>query len=125
MVLVITHEAQFCEKTVRWPGSGLRGFFVLSRNRSFETCVANCPFLILLDLYLQNPSGIEVLSQLRAQGYEGKVILLAGMSVSTEIPKAFYLGVDQVIGSHLGLGQLESAIRSAIGPPSPQDAEVL
>ena len=76
------------------------------------------PFVVVLDLYLKDPSGIEVLHLLREQGYKGKVILLAGMSVSPSIPEALRLGVDQVMGGGLSLGSVEWAIQSLLEPVS-------
>lgn len=75
------------------------------------------PELVLLDMYLSEPSGLEVLRELRGQGYRGKVILLAGTSVSPLISQAWRLGVDHVIGGfegpsgHFHLEQIESAIK--------------
>ncbi len=74
------------------------------------------PLVIVLDMYVAAPNGLEVLRKLRAQNYKGKVVALAGMSVSSLMPQAFQLGVDQVIGGFQGWGgtlnldQVESAI---------------
>lgn len=126
MILFVTHETEFGEKTVEWLRE--RGYAVslsCQGTEALKRVAQTCPSLVLLDLYLQDPNGLEILHQLRRQGFEGKVIALAGISVSTEIPKVYHLGVEQVLGGPLSFGQLESAIRSAIGPPPPQDVEVL
>ena len=126
MILIVTHEADFGEQMVKWlQGCGYAVCLSCQGTEALNLVAQTSPSLVLLNLYLQDPSGLEVLRQLRTQGYAGKVILIAGVSVSTEIPKAYYLGVEQVIGSPLRLGQLESAIRSTIGPPTPQDLQML
>jgi len=78
------------------------------------------PLVVVLDMYVAEPNGLEVLRELRAQDYKGKVVALAGMSVSSLMPQAFQLGVDQVIGGfqgsggNLNLDQMELAIRGVL-----------
>ncbi|WP_342349317.1 response regulator [uncultured Nitrospira sp.] len=80
------------------------------------------PLVVVLDMYVAEPSGLEVLRELRAQNYSGKVVALAGTSVSSLMSQAFQLGVDQVIGGFQGSGgamnldQVESAIKMALHP---------
>ena len=71
------------------------------------------PDVIILDLYLKEPSGLEVLRRLRAQGYVGKVIVLAGHSVQTMIPEAFRLGALQIVGRPLHVHHVLGAVRVA------------
>jgi len=78
------------------------------------------PLVILLDMYVSEPSGLKVLRELRAQNYKGKVVLLAGRSVSSLISETWHFGVEQVIGGFQGNGashnldQVESAIKMAL-----------
>jgi DNA-binding NarL/FixJ family response regulator len=80
------------------------------------------PFVIVLDMYVAEPNGLEVLRELRGQNYRGKVVVLAGSSVSSLMAQAFQLGVDQVIGGIQGSGgalnldQVESAIKGVLHP---------
>lgn len=78
--------------------------------------IQTSPALVLIDLYLKNPSGLEVLRLIRNGGFKGEIILLAGVSVSRILPEAFYFGIHQVIGGHdlVDIGQLESAIRALL-----------
>ncbi len=73
------------------------------------------PRLVNVNWYLQNPSGLEVLQQLRAQGYAAKIIVLAGYSASTEIPRALFFSIDQVLGQPVSFNQIVSAVRVGIG----------
>ena len=73
------------------------------------------PDIILLDLYLQEHGGIEVLRSLRAQGYFGKIIVLAGPSVQTMTSEASHLGAIQIVGRPLDVRQVLGAIRVASG----------
>jgi DNA-binding NarL/FixJ family response regulator len=78
------------------------------------------PLVIVLDMYVSEPSGLQVLRELRAHNYRGKVVLLAGTSVSSLISETWHFGVEQVIGGLQGvsesfnLEQVESAIKTAL-----------
>jgi CheY-like chemotaxis protein len=63
------------------------------------------PQVIILDLYVADPRGIEVLKQVREQGYTGKVIAIAGESMRSVLPEVAHLGIDQVIGGPGGRGE--------------------
>jgi two-component system response regulator YesN len=122
MILIVTHEVEFGKKISHWLQER---HYVVSFSQgggeALELAVQISPALVVVDMYLQNPSGLEILRQLRSQGFGGKVVLLGGFSVSPEVPEALHLGVDQVLGRPLTLGQVESAIRSAIGALQPKD----
>ncbi|GJL68507.1 MAG: hypothetical protein NPIRA06_11420 [Nitrospirales bacterium] len=78
------------------------------------------PLVMLLDMYVSNPSGLDILQQLRTQGYKGKVVLLGGRSIAFSISEAFRFGVDQVVGGPqwidepINLGQIETAIQTVL-----------
>ncbi|MGD9851587.1 MAG: DUF2934 domain-containing protein [Nitrospirales bacterium] len=104
------------------------------RGKGYEVCVPphrqdvaplakeKSPLVVVLDMYVSEPNGLEVLRELRGQHYKGKVVALAGMSVSPLLPQAYQLGVDQVIGGFqasggtLNLEQVELAIRGVLHP---------
>ena len=116
MILLVIHETEVGEDISQ--GLRARGYQVSCSQDAEEalTLVSQTtPSIILIDLYLKDPSGLEVLRKLRTQGYKGKVILLSGMSVSTEIPEAFSWGVDHIVSGPLTLDQLDCAIRSVLG----------
>jgi DNA-binding response OmpR family regulator len=75
------------------------------------------PLVIVLDFYVADPDGLQVLKQLRERGYTGKVIAIAGESMRSVIPEASHLGIDQIVGGPDGkvgpllLDQLEATIR--------------
>ncbi|MDR4458975.1 MAG: DUF2934 domain-containing protein [Nitrospirales bacterium] len=78
------------------------------------------PLVIVLDMYVAEPNGLDVLKELRAQNYHGGIVALAGTSVRSLMSQASQLGVDQVIGGFQGdggavnLDQVESAIKMAL-----------
>ncbi len=121
MIMVVTFQQEFRDK--------ISGFLL---EKGYEVCVpphrqdvfslvkTNSPSVIVLDMYVAEPCGLEVLRELRTQNYRGKVVALAGPSVSSLMPQALRLGVDQVIGGFHGSGgvlnldQLESAIKMTL-----------
>lgn len=73
------------------------------------------PELIVLDLYLQQPEGLDVLRELRTEGYTGKIILLGGQTVESLTPEAFRLGALQIHGRPLEMEKVIGALRVAWG----------
>jgi len=116
MVLIITHDKKFAEHIER-----------LLRQKDYPVTLASggeeglnrakqlSPELVVLDMYLKGPCSSDVLQSLREQGFNGKIILLAGLSVSPLVPGALRFGIERVIGEPLTLGSLECAIQSALG----------
>jgi DNA-binding response OmpR family regulator len=125
MILLVTHEVEFAKHV----GCLLEahGYSVMLASRGSDVATVMTqgnPQLIIVNLYLRNPSGLEILRELRARGYAGKIIVLAGNSVSSEIPQALCLGIDQVIGQPVSFNQILSAVRVAIGPPGKNEDHV-
>ncbi len=73
------------------------------------------PSVVIVDLYLTHPSGIEILRQLRTEGYSGKVVVLGGQSAQTLAPEATHLGALQIVGRPFNAGQVLGAVRVANG----------
>ena len=71
------------------------------------------PSLVILDLYLTHPSGIEILRQLRTEGYSGKVVVLGGQSTQSLAPEATRLGALQIMGRPFDANQVLGAVRVA------------
>lgn len=80
-----------------------------------ETVFRHNPSMVVLDLYLTQPSGLEILRQLREQGFSGKVVLLGGQSTQTLAPEASRLGAIQIVGRPFNANQVLGAVRVASG----------
>lgn len=123
MIMVVTFQDEFRQKISSFLSE--KGYEVCipsHRADVFPMVKEKNPFVIVLDMYVAEPSGLEVLRELRGQSYGGKVVALAGSSLSSSVAQAFKLGVDQVIGgfhspgSTLLLDQVESSIKRALQP---------
>ena len=121
MIMVVTPKEEFRNKICSFlEGKGYMLCIPPHRQDMLSLVKEKNPLVIVLDLYVSEPSGLKVLRELRAQNYKGKVIVLAGTSVSSLISEAWHCGVEQVIGGvqgsskSLNLNQVESAIKMAL-----------
>ena len=80
-----------------------------------QTVFRHSPSMVVLDLYLTHPSGLEILRQLREEGFSGKVVLLGGQSTQTLAPEASRLGAIQIVGRPFNANQVLGAVRVASG----------
>lgn len=80
-----------------------------------EAVFRHAPSMVVLDLYLTSPSGLEILRQLRQKGFSGKVVLLGGQSAQTLAPEASRLGAIQIVGRPFNANQVLGAVRVASG----------
>jgi two-component system response regulator YesN len=87
-----------------------------------ESVFRHNPSLVVLDLYLTQPSGLEILRQLREKGFSGKVVVLGGQSTQTLVPEASRLGAIQIVGRPFNANQVLGAVRVASGDLD-QDAQ--
>lgn len=77
------------------------------------------PDLIVLDLYLADPSGLDVLRILRDDRYQGPIVLLAGPSMTSIVHDALPMGVKVVhapehIAGRFDFGELALAIDTSL-----------
>lgn len=80
-----------------------------------EAVLRHNPSLVVMDLYLTHPSGLEILRQLRERGFSGKVVVLGGQCTQTLTPEACRLGAVQIIGRPFNASQVMGAVRVASG----------
>jgi CheY-like chemotaxis protein len=77
------------------------------------------PGLIVLDLYMNHPSGVEDLKILRDEGYQGRVIVLSGPSMRSLLKDIYPSEIESVVQipanvhGQYQLGNLQSAISSS------------
>jgi DNA-binding response OmpR family regulator len=121
MIMLITYRPEFREQLNK-----------ALQARGHETCVPphrqdvvavmkDCrPHLIVLDLYLSDPSGLAVLKTLRQDGYHGRVVVLSGKSMTSVVHDAYPIGIDKVlhvpekIAGHFDFRELGLAIETCL-----------
>lgn len=123
MIFIISHLPRHREQLKQYfDEHGYEICLAPHRENVFELVRQVKPHVLVLDLYLTTPSTKEVLQQIRMEGYQGKVVLLAGPSSGDLLAQINRLGTDQVIGGPqfiegtINFEQLESTIRSVVHP---------
>jgi DNA-binding response OmpR family regulator len=126
MIMVITYRPELRDRVVeRLRRCGYEVAVPPHRQDVLDAVSQIKPDLIILDMYVADPSGLEMLRRIRGAEYRGKVVALGGASLSTVLSTAQALGVDQVVSglelnnSTFDLGPLEATVRAAL-PPSPE-----
>ncbi len=121
MIMIVTFQEKLREQLVMsLEGQGYEVCVPPHREDVLTMAKEQQPLVVLLDMYNNSPSGLDVLQQLRTQGYTGKVVLLGGRSIPSIISQAFRFGVDQVVGGpqwideSINLSQVETAIQTVL-----------
>ncbi|MDZ4733245.1 MAG: DUF2934 domain-containing protein [Nitrospirota bacterium] len=98
-VMIITHDTERRTRLTEFLSD--RGYEVSvppHRQDMWGMVKQTPPHVIVLDLYVADPSGADILCELRADGYNGKVVALAGLSSRTTLSKCWQAGIDHVVG---------------------------
>ena len=121
MIMIVTFHEEFRGKIAAFLSE--KGYEVCvppHRQDVIPLVKEKSPLVVVLDMYVSEPNGLNVLKDLRAQHFQGGIVALAGTSVRSLMSQASQLGVNQVIGGFqsdggaLNLDQVESAIKMAL-----------
>ena len=96
-----------------------RGIDVLtssSGREALELIAQNSPQLVLLDVRMEEMTGIEVLRELRQKDNRTRVIMVTGVEDEDVIKEAKTLGVVSYIHKPLILEELEKIVLSQLKP---------
>ncbi len=83
-------------------------------NKGLDELHVLSPDLILLDIFLGHANGLDILEQLRKQGYTMPVIMMTAFSDIKMAVRAMRLGAEDFIVKPLDLEQLEVAIERSL-----------
>jgi DNA-binding response OmpR family regulator len=106
MIMILTHQSEMRERlTDNLQAKGYQTC-VPAHREDVMAAMKDCqPDVIVLDLYLAEPSGAEVLRRLRQDGYHGRVIVLSGESMVRVLHDVQSLGLDKVIHTPARIGE--------------------
>src|SRR5687768_15863696 len=128
MIMLLTHRSEIRERlNESIQGKGHQTCVPAHRDDVMAALNDRQPDVIVLDLYLTQPSGAEVLRRLRHDGYQGRVIVLSGESMMSVLHDVQSLGLDKVvhiparIGERFDFGELMVAIETALKANEPID----
>ncbi len=72
------------------------------------------PDLVLLDIHMDNMSGIDVLQKIRDAGSDVKVIMVTGVEDEDVVKKAYTFGINGYIHKPLILEELEKIVMAEL-----------
>ena len=119
MIMLITHQSELREqisKSLRESGQTVA--IPPHRQDMLTTLKDTNPDLIVLDLYVSDPSGAEDWKMLRDHGFQGGIIILAGPSIMSVLKGMHHGGivcilqVPTMINGQFHLGELLSTVHS-------------
>ncbi len=96
-----------------------RGIEVLTASggrEALQLIAQNRPDLVLLDIRMEEITGIEVLRELRKTDKETKVVMVTGVEEEEVISEANSLGVISYVHKPLILEELEKIVLSQLSP---------
>ncbi len=121
MIMVLTNHGELREQlNEALRESGHRVAMPPHRKDMVSTLEDSHPDLIILDMYLDNPSGAEDLKRLREHGYQGSIVVLSGPSMRPVVKEAYARGVETIvqfpakINGRFDLGELQATIKSCM-----------
>ncbi len=86
----------------------------LEANQAINDLHSLSPDLILLDIFLGHANGLDILEQLRKQGFSMPVIMMTAFSDIKMAVRAMKLGAEDFIVKPLDLEQLELAVERSL-----------
>lgn len=96
------------ELGAEWAGEALNGEDGLNMILNVQ------PDIVITDLYMPVMSGIDMIEQLRNQGFQGKIIILSGYSDFEHVRQALHFGVSDYISKPISLPTLKSILSKVI-----------
>ena len=95
---------------------GIEVWTAAGGHEALDLIAQNSPNLVLLDVRMEEMTGIEVLRELRKQGNKTKVIMVTGVEEEEVVKEANALGVVSYIHKPLILEELEKVVLAQINP---------
>ncbi|AZK45939.1 response regulator transcription factor [Paenibacillus lentus] len=103
------------ELNAEWAGEALNGEEGLAMIQSA------CPDIVITDLYMPVMNGLDMIEQLRQNGYKGKVIILSGYSDFEYARQALRLNVSDYLSKPVSVPTLKSVLGEAIADLEKQE----
>lgn len=96
------------ELGAEWAGEALNGEDGLAMIR------ATSPDIVITDIYMPVMSGLEMMEQLRNEGFKGKIIILSGYSDFEHARQALRLQVSDYVSKPISLPTLRTILHKVI-----------
>jgi len=97
-VMIVTHDAERQARlTECLRDKGYELSVPLARQHVLSSLKQEPPQVLVVDLYVVDPSPTEILREARRAGYRGKVVVMAGPSTSATLRECWQIGIDRVV----------------------------
>lgn len=120
-LLIVEDEPDICASLHSYFGK--RDFIISmtgSGHEALSMIKASAPDLVLLDIALNDLSGIEMLKQLRAYDTKTRVVIITGQMYSDEdVKKIFELGISDYRSKPLVIREVEELVYQTVGRSQP------
>jgi DNA-binding response OmpR family regulator len=116
-ILIVDDEATICHLLSHY--LTLRGYRVRTAQNGVEAMrqvKQEHPRLIILDMFMPGVSGVDVLRELKAAQYKGRVITLTGSQDEKLLQEACDLGSVDIMGKPVDLIRLALKVRATLTP---------
>jgi DNA-binding response OmpR family regulator len=116
-VLVVDDDPKFVDITVRClERAGYECVTGESGDHALWAVLESRPDVVVLDVMMPHPSGIEVCRHLRADGWTGGVVVVSARSSASDRAAADRAGADVFLGKPFPLADLVSAVDALVPP---------
>ncbi|MBF0570209.1 MAG: response regulator, partial [Candidatus Omnitrophica bacterium] len=95
---------------------GIQVLLASSGAEALRIIAAERPDLVLLDIRMEEMSGIEVLRKVRSSGDQTRIIMVSGVEDDTIVAEAKSAGVLAFVHKPLVLEELQNIVLREIGP---------
>lgn len=119
MIMVLTQDKELREQlSETLQQSGHKVAVPAHRENGFAMLTDSQPSLIILDLQVSDPSGIDHVSMIRARGYGRGIIVLSSPSMMPSFRETYASGVNRILKAPVAmsgrydLGELRFAVKS-------------
>lgn len=114
MIFLLTEDQKFLEMmTGRLRKKGKSAMGICQPEELLIRLRQNAPDIIILDDNCPQIDALEILKDLKAEGYKGQTIVLGGRSSAPLVPEVSRFGAIQTAGRPLAVNRVLGAIRIA------------
>lgn len=114
MIFLVTENLKFLEMMIgRLRKMGKNALGISHTEEFWMRFRQTSPDIIILDGNCPHIGAIEILRDLKAEGYKGQTVVLGGSSSATVVPEICRFGAIQTAGRPLAVNRVMGAIRIA------------
>jgi DNA-binding response OmpR family regulator len=114
-VLVVDDDPKFVAIVARFlERAGYECVVAESGHQALQAVREHSLDAIVLDLMMPGPSGIEVCRRLRAEGWDGGIVIVSARSNSADRAEGIRVGADAFLSKPFPLSELASTIEEIV-----------